>query len=829
MPMMLRLASLRRHQQLTPFLMLLVLLVVTTTTALDHEFDMFPPKSGVGIWVDVDTPLDSRTKVSSRGERWDLVMSDEFEIDGRSFHAGKDHLWTALDIPDGVNAALELYNSSNVYTKNGKLVNKVEEGTTMVTYFNQWLEKPTFETNTLVTNYPSCGLIEVSAKLPGAINNVPDAEHKSVTNNPNAVGVFWKDGVKSPLTARDRIKDGAYYPTWPGIWLMGNLGRALFTASTTRMWPWTYNECDADLAPHQVISACNATPGFGLNPNQGRGAPEIDILEGGGAAISSSIQIAPGMPDNYRRIPMINPDNKYCVYGKACATPGANIPDAPTSAYASRGHRSWYQGLKYAANNRCPPTPIDIQAFEPVQAVQMNPELLVSNVFDKSQMSAARDVNADLGLIDGKGPGHWGINSNGTCFPIANGYIGAFLCDPDSKNLKCEAPRREGVADTNQMAKFEYQMDAISANWDIGHEAYTTFYKYQVEWYDLWFPNGHVQISLAHLFYTIDNVVLGSRVMGPNGYVRWSLMDAPLFEIPASAVTSPPQWTTGTPRTNPKKLMIEEPLYIIFNVALAKAWGTYVIYTRSYYDVARLGATPPNADIGPCRGNGTHPSPGSEAANKSNNICDSFPMYMEIEYIRVYQDKSSMFVGCDPPSHPTKKWIDGHIKWYTDAKNPLIRVDGGATCTNDDDCVSVTSSTPNGRCNKRRCECVVGYGGMSCDNITTITSLLGPRCTKYVGSKTLDTSSPNYFGPQFLYPVILAAVVAAVVALTCVLRKRRIVVAATVSSVRANEAKGEEGTSDNPHDSVAMLDLLANPQQNQQHRRFYAPANTADA
>ncbi|ETV75246.1 hypothetical protein H257_10438 [Aphanomyces astaci] len=777
MPMMLRLASLRRHQQLTPFLMLLVLLVVTSTTALDHEFDMFPPKSGVGIWVDVDTPLDLRTKVSSRGERWDLVMSDEFEIDGRSFHAGKDHLWTALDIPDGVNAALELYNSSNVYTKNGKLVNKVEEGTTMVTYFNQWLEKPAFETNTL--HYSAgmmqswnkfCmqgGLIEVSAKLPGAINNVPDAEHKSVTNNPNAVGVFWKDGVKSPLTARDRIKDGAYYPTWPGIWLMGNLGRALFTASTTRMWPWTYNECDADLAPHQVISACNATPGFGLNPNQGRGAPEIDILEGGGAAISSSIQIAPGMPDNYRRIPMINPDNKYCVYGKACATPGANIPDAPTSTYASRGHRSWYQGLKYAANNRCPPTPMDIQAFEPVRK---RVELLVSNVFDKSQMSAARDVNADLGLIDGKGPGHWGINSNGTCFPIANGYIGAFLCDPDSKNLKCEAPRREGVADTNQMAKFEYQMDAISANWDIGHEAYTTFYKYQVEW-----------------------------VMGPNGYVRWSLMDAPLFEIPASAVTSPPQSTTGTPRTNPKKLMIEEPLYIIFNVALAKAWG----------------ATPPNADIGPCRGNGTHPSPGSEAANKSNNICDSFPMYMEIEYIRVYQDKSSMFVGCDPPSHPTKKWIDGHIKWYTDAKNPLIRVDGGATCTNDDDCVSVTSSTPNGRCNKRRCECVVGYGG--------------PRCTKYVGSKTLDTSSPNYFGPQFLYPVILAAVVAATVALTCVLRKRRIVVAATVSSVRANEAKGEEGTSDNPHDSVAMLEFLANPQQNQQHRRFYAPANTADA
>ena len=29
----------------------------------------------------------------------------------------------------------------------------------------------------------------------------------------------------------------------------------------------------------QRISACNANPGFGLNPFQGRGAPEMDILE----------------------------------------------------------------------------------------------------------------------------------------------------------------------------------------------------------------------------------------------------------------------------------------------------------------------------------------------------------------------------------------------------------------------------------------------------------------------------------------------------------------------------------------------------------------------
>ncbi|KAH9125123.1 hypothetical protein AeMF1_004221 [Aphanomyces euteiches] len=752
----------RRHSLL---IAIALALLSQAVQARDYDYDGYPAKSGVGIWIDVDTPTSALTKKNSRGTTWDLVMSDEFEIEGRTFEAGKDHLWTAMDIPDGVNAALEYYNVSNVYTENGKLINRVDEGAVNVTYFNQWLEKPAYESTQL--HYTAgmmqswnkfCfqgGLIEVAAKLPGAINAAPDKVHKSVTMNPNAIGVLWDNGQQYKLTPRDTIKDIDYYPTWPSIWLMGNLGRALFTASTTRMWPWTYNECDAELEPHQMISACNANPGFGLNPNQGRGAPEIDILEGGGRAISSSIQIAPGMPDEYRRLTFQKPDFSYCVYGKGCATPGANIPDAPTSAFAFRGHKSWYQGMKYAANNRCPSVSTDIQSYEPVAAVRANPALLTANVFDKTQMSAARDVNGDLGLINTSTTRHWGINYEGTCFPISNGYIGAFLCDPDSKNEKCASPRREGVTPTKQMDSFEYQMDAVSVNWDIGHDAYTTFYIYQVEW-----------------------------VMGPNGYVRWNLEDQPIFEIPSSALTTPPQASAGKPR-NPKKIMIEEPMYLIFNVALAKAWG----------------ATPPNADMGPCRGNATRPTPGTWAYNKTNNICDSFPMYMEIEYIRVYQDKSTMFIGCDPPTHPTKKWIDGHINWYTDKKNLMVRVDGGATCNTDEDCLAVSAMEATGRCEKRRCNCVTGYGG--------------PRCTKFIGSKEYDTDNPNYFGPQIVYPAMVAAVVLAAVVVTGVVRARRLATAATI----ATKSKQQQQYDEDKDDSM---------KEDGQQRRFYAPANVVE-
>ncbi|RQM18666.1 hypothetical protein B5M09_009407 [Aphanomyces astaci] len=251
-----------------------------------------------------------------------------------------------------------------------------------------------------------------------------------------------------------------------------------------------------------------------------------------------------------------------------------------------------------------------------------------------------------------------------------------------------------------------------------------------------------------------------TRVLGESGYVRWMLEDAPLFEIPSVTLTKPPQAGPGEPR-NPIKLPIEEPLYIIFNIAVARAWG----------------ATPPNADIGPCRGNASKPVPGTYEFNKTQNICDSFPMYMEIEYIRVYQEKSSMFLGCDPPTHPTKKWIDGHIQWFTDAKNPMIRVDGGATCNKGDDCQSMSSSMPS-----------------------------GPRCTRFLGSKTINMTNGSYFGPPILYPIILTSVVAAAVVLTSVWRCRQRNFTTALALHTQIKDEGDDLACEAP-------------------RRYYAPAN----
>jgi beta-glucan synthesis-associated protein KRE6 len=672
----------------SPRLRLLLLLVPALVQAADIVG--LPAKSGVKPWVDVRTPTTASTIVSSRGETWELVMSDEFNVPGRSFAAGHDYLWTALELPDGVNNALEYYSinmTSTTTLPDGRGVFQIEirdDPGIVFSVYNAYTRPPSFEDHTMyyragmVQSWNKfCfqgGFVEVSVQLPGAVSGA--------SGNPDL-------GPEA-----QRVKALEYYPTWPGVWLLGNLGRALFTASTNRMWPWSYSECDEMYRKSQRINACETNPKYGLNKRQGRGAPEIDILEGGGTDVSLSIQIAPGMPDAFRPVDpgVEDQTDKLCIYKATCKTLGANFPGIPNATYASRGFRTWYQGLRYAPNTGCTPLASEIQSAAAVLATAK------TGFTDNTCRSwvnacpASQDGNADLSRMENStAPSRrWSINDVGGCMAHINAYRGTYLCDPDNTNIKCQSPRGKDMNETKVLPTFNYQMDALSANTGIPLAAYTGFLRYQVEW-----------------------------VMGSQGYVRWMIEDVVVYEIPAEAIEHPPQ---DAAHSNPKKQMIEEPLYVILNVAMSASWGT----------------TPPNTGR-PCRGDGTN--------MKHNRICGDFPMYMKVDYIRIYQDTTTMAVGCDPKSHPTKQWIEGHLHEYEDAKNKWIPVQGGAPCFSHDDCtVSVMGhrTIRTGKCSAvGTCECTQKTWG-------------GPRCTSVLESG--GSGLPRGFGP----PVALAAVVGAV-------------------------------------------------------------------
>jgi beta-glucan synthesis-associated protein KRE6 len=210
--------------------------------------------SGFKGWIDPDTKHTHKTRASFKNRmEYELVMSDEFNRDGRSFKDGDDPRWTAISKSDDDQTAqgkksLQFYNDTHVYTKKGHLNILTTDDDTHWTSYNPYKKKyqkmkRTFASGMLQGWNKFCftgGILEIEAQLPG---------------HPNIGGL------------------------WPAIWLLGNLGRATYEESTNLMWPWSFEKCDRKLQHAQTISGCGVTEHFDMHPMQGRGATEIDILE----------------------------------------------------------------------------------------------------------------------------------------------------------------------------------------------------------------------------------------------------------------------------------------------------------------------------------------------------------------------------------------------------------------------------------------------------------------------------------------------------------------------------------------------------------------------
>ncbi|KAI8456865.1 beta-glucan synthesis-associated [Phakopsora pachyrhizi] len=234
--------------------------------------------------IDPTTPRDAMSRQGFDGNQYNLVFSDEFSTDGRTFWPGDDPYWEAVDLHYWPTGDFEWYDPDAITTADGKL---------QITITKEDIHNLNYRSGMLQSWNKLCftgGYIEVSISLPGT---------------PKISGF------------------------WPGAWTMGNLGRAGYGATTDGTWPYSYSSCDLGTLRNQTsrdgtgpLSTLNANGGRGLSflPGQklssctcsgeehpgpstsiGRGAPEIDIIEAqvrrvGGTNIgeaSQSAQFAP--------------------------------------------------------------------------------------------------------------------------------------------------------------------------------------------------------------------------------------------------------------------------------------------------------------------------------------------------------------------------------------------------------------------------------------------------------------------------------------------------------------------------------------------------------
>ncbi|KAJ6459006.1 beta-glucan synthesis-associated [Mycena sanguinolenta] len=251
----------------------------------------------IGNWglIDLDTPKEMYNikAYHDPSQTLQLVFSDEFEMDGRTFYPGDDPYWEAVDLHYWQTGDMEWYDPSAVTTRGGALEITLAQVDDPSTNHNM-----SYRSGMMSTWNKFCftgGLIIANVMLPG-INNV--------------------------------------FGLWPALWTMGNLGRAGYGATLDGLWPYVYDACDVgtlanqtlnggppaaltsgppnyngelSYLPGQRLSRCTCVGDSHPGPVHedgtyvGRSAPEIDIFEAqiGGSEgsyvgqVSQSAQWAP--------------------------------------------------------------------------------------------------------------------------------------------------------------------------------------------------------------------------------------------------------------------------------------------------------------------------------------------------------------------------------------------------------------------------------------------------------------------------------------------------------------------------------------------------------
>jgi beta-glucanase (GH16 family) len=72
--------------------------------------------------IDRDTPENVKSRVGFDGKTYNLIFSDEFEEDGRTFWPGDDPFWEAVDFHYWPTADYEWYSPRGAVTRGGNLV-----------------------------------------------------------------------------------------------------------------------------------------------------------------------------------------------------------------------------------------------------------------------------------------------------------------------------------------------------------------------------------------------------------------------------------------------------------------------------------------------------------------------------------------------------------------------------------------------------------------------------------------------------------------------------------------------------------------------------------
>lgn len=155
--------------------------IIQSVLTLRLFFQVVDLVSSFSGWIDPDTSENVKTVNSyTNNKQYDIIMSDEFNIDNRKFVNGFDPMWTSIhksddDQTSGGQKSLQFYNETYAYTANGHLNILTTDEDTHWNGYNPYTKKYTkmtrnFRSGMIQSWNKFCftgGILEIDVQFPG--------------------------------------------------------------------------------------------------------------------------------------------------------------------------------------------------------------------------------------------------------------------------------------------------------------------------------------------------------------------------------------------------------------------------------------------------------------------------------------------------------------------------------------------------------------------------------------------------------------------------------------------------------------------------------------
>ncbi|KAF7296009.1 GH16 domain-containing protein [Mycena kentingensis (nom. inval.)] len=224
----------------------------TTQSALVNATGQVP---SIGNWglIDLDTPKEFHKIYSYNdpSQELQLVFSDEFEKEGRTFYPGqaREFAFAAALAYTQLQATIRI-GKRWICTTGAQAISNGASYSPSSESSSYWTSR--YDPQAITTR---AGALEINLTQVDDITQNHNMDYRSGMMTSWNKFCFTGGLILTSVTLPGTTN---VFGWWPAVWTLGNLGRAGYGATLEGMWPYSYDACDVGTLPNQTSNGLPA-------------------------------------------------------------------------------------------------------------------------------------------------------------------------------------------------------------------------------------------------------------------------------------------------------------------------------------------------------------------------------------------------------------------------------------------------------------------------------------------------------------------------------------------------------------------------------------------